>query len=175
MINLQKPIRSSSIIAKSSPLFNYWESNQTHQDQKKRLIKCDRSAKDTELFILEPYKWEVLYQSSIKQLQGGDMSAIKGFKILLKMLKPQEQDLTIKALSENNILNEELLVKVKDEKSFTSLESKFNLRKFSRILFAIFFNTYGINIKTNKRNLYEYSAHLIYKVKEITALSKTSR
>ena len=79
--------------AKSSPLFDYWNSNQSDKDEESRLQKSLRSSPAAVLFLEEPYKWEILFQSIIREIYKGDKDAIKGLKLLIKMVQIEEQEM----------------------------------------------------------------------------------
>ena len=52
-------------IAKSSPLYEYWNSDQGEEAEKKRLLKINSNERASNLFRDEPYKWENLYEKNI--------------------------------------------------------------------------------------------------------------
>ena len=62
-------------IAKSSPLYEYWNSEQDDKDEEKRLLKLNSNEPASNLFLYEPYKWENLYQSVVKNVINGDESS----------------------------------------------------------------------------------------------------
>ena len=85
-----KDLRKS--IRETSPLFEYWKSEQNEEDEVKRLQMSNNNFPAAGLFTKEPYKWEILYQSIIRELLSGDKDAIKGLRLLIGMLKEEEQE-----------------------------------------------------------------------------------
>ena len=75
----------SKAIKKASPLYEYWQSKQNDQDELARLNKASPDHPASALFKNEPYKWEVLFQSIIREIRNGDKDSFKGLKILLIM------------------------------------------------------------------------------------------
>ena len=67
-----------SKIKKISPLYSYWMSNQTDEDEKDRLLIANMDSKAVYLFEKEPYKWENLFQSIARQIINGDLDSIRG-------------------------------------------------------------------------------------------------
>ncbi len=170
-------------IEESSPLFNYWQSNQTEVDEQKRISKATSEGihcEGIELFINEPYKWEVLYQSILREIIETDSInnsqwhqsnsaqrdiSLKNLKKLLAMLSKEEQAITINSYYEKKLLKEELLIdlvstKINKNISHQNIKSQsfINFLRFTKILIAIFTNPYKINIKYSRGSLYEYTA-----------------
>ena len=71
-------------IAQTSPLYEYWNSEQDENDEKKRLLKLNPKEPASNLFSSEPYKWENLYQSVLRNVIDGDESSLKGLMVLNK-------------------------------------------------------------------------------------------
>ena len=69
-------------IETTSPLFDYWKSDQDDKDENKRLLKINPLEPAANLFKNEPYKWENLYQSIVRKIIRGDESSIKGLMVL---------------------------------------------------------------------------------------------
>ena len=65
-----------------SPLYSYWKSDQDEIDERNRLLIANKNSKALFLFEKEPYKWEILFQSIIREIINGDQSSIKGMKIM---------------------------------------------------------------------------------------------
>ena len=61
-------------IAQSSPLYEYWNSEQEENDENNRLLKLNPKEPASNLFRNEPYKWENLYQSVLRNVIRGDKS-----------------------------------------------------------------------------------------------------
>ena len=85
-------------IAQSSPLYEYWNSAQDDNDEKKRLLKLNSKEPASNLFRNEPYKWENLYRSVLKNVIGGDDSSIKGLMVLLSTIRKKEKDIVLNSL-----------------------------------------------------------------------------
>ena len=94
---MQKIAAKMSIknIEKTSPLYEYWNSEQTEKDNGLRLSKIEPNNGSTYLYKNEPYKWENLYQSVIREIQAGDNQSMKALFILLDMLRPLEKEKVI--------------------------------------------------------------------------------
>ena len=87
-------------IAKSSPLYEYWNSDQGEEAERNRLLKLNSNEQASNLFRYEPYKWENLYQSVVRNVIRGDESSIKGLMVLLSTIKKEEQDKSLIALED---------------------------------------------------------------------------
>ena len=145
---------ASLIIAKVSPLYDYWQSPQNDQDEKRRLGKANASAPASILFMEEPYKWEMLYQSIIREINRGDKDSIKGLRMLISMINVEEQERVLQDLSDKMLFSDEIICELKDKSTNTSTTKK-NRVRFIKILFAIFTNPYRIEIKRKKKHVYE--------------------
>ena len=84
-------------IAQSSPLYEYWNSDQDENDDKKRLLMLNAKEPASNLFRNEPYKWENLYQSVLKNVISGDDSSVKGLMVLLSTISKREKDIVLKS------------------------------------------------------------------------------
>ena len=151
-------------ISKSSPLFEYWESPQGKEDDQKRLSKAVFEEPAAVLFIKEPYKWEILFQSVTREVKNGDHNSIKGLRILIEMLNAQEKIKIFQNLSSQEIFDDEMIatLKGKDRKKETT---KHNPARFIRILFNIFTNPYCIEMKGKKIHIYEKTGSILYQLK----------
>ena len=87
-------------IAQSSPLYEYWNSEQDMNDEKKRLLKLNSNDPASILFRNEPYKWESLYQSVVENVIRGDESSIKGLMVLLSTINKNEKEKSLTALED---------------------------------------------------------------------------
>ena len=85
-------------IAESSPLYDYWNSDQGEEAEKKRLLKLNSNEPASILFRNEPYKWENLYQSIVRNVIRGDNSSVKGLMVLLSTINKKEKEKTLLAL-----------------------------------------------------------------------------
>ena len=142
------------IIAKTSPLHEYWHSQQNKSDETKRLNLSMNDSPASILFRQEPYKWETLFQSIILEIHRGDQDSIKGLKMLIGMLSKEEQEIMFRKFSDNELFSEEVLQKLK-ESSYEKSQTKKNRIRFLRILFAIFTNPYQLELKNDKNHIYE--------------------
>ncbi len=154
MIQAHKRKNLEDIIARSSPLFDYWNSKQNDADEANRLDKSLKDSQASVLFRQEPYKWEILFQSIIREIDKGDHDAIKGLNMLIKMLKDEEQKTIYEKFSINGLFEKSVLKKIQKQVPGNS-KTKKNRIRFLRILYAIFTNPYGIELKREKKHLYE--------------------
>ena len=116
------------------------------------------------LFKNEPYKWEILYQCTLRKIISGDMNSIKGLMVLLASLNKQEKENTLNELE--NILDNDIIIQLR-ELNYRDLDSNKNLIVFLSILFCIFTNPYGIEIKRDKQKIYEKTGMFFYKIKKV--------
>ena len=151
-------------IAQSSPLYEYWNSAQDENDENKRLLKLNSKEPASNLFRNEPYKWENLYRSVLKNVISGDDSSIKGLMVLLSTISKREKDIvlnSLEALLDNHVIN-----KLRNEK-YQDIKSSNNFYTAFRILFTIFFNMYDLEIKNEPKYLYEKIGMFFYKFRKI--------
>ena len=146
-------------IAKTSPMYNYWNSEQNDDDEQKRLLKLNSNEKLSNLFKYEPYKWENLYQSIIENIISGDNSSIKGLLILLSMLNKSEKEKTISSL--RNLLDDILIDKLRYDE-YKNIKSNFHLVRTIRIFLIIFTNPYGLEVKRDKKHIYEKTGDFFF-------------
>lgn len=71
----------------------------------------------------------------------------------------------LKAFDDNKIIAGEMLLLVKQEDA-SKTSTKKNLFRFARILFAIFTNPYGIEMKRPKAHIYERTGAAIYALRK---------
>ena len=155
----------ATIIEKASPLYDYWKSQQNEEDEKARLSKASSSNRAAYLFKEEPYKWENLYQSITREIARGDRDSIRGLRIILDTINSSEKEKMLKAFGDNKIIAGEMLLLVKQEDA-SKTSTKKNLFRFARILFAIFTNPYGIEMKRPKAHIYERTGAAIYALRK---------
>ncbi len=151
-------------IAKSSPLYEYWNSDQEEEAEIARLLKLNPNEPASALFRNEPYKWENLYQSIVRNVINGDESSIKGLMILLSTLTNNEKEKSLIALQ--YLLDKRLVNKLRNEK-YQDLKSNKNLLNALTILFNIFINPYGLEIKKDKKHLYEKTGMFFYHLRKL--------
>ena len=128
-------------IAKSSPLYTYWNSEQVENDENIRLLKLNKKESASILFKNEPYKWENLYQSVVRNLIRGDQSSIKALRILLSSISKKEKDTSLKAL--DKLLDKSVMRKIRNNK-YQEINSSGNFFTAFTILIIIFIIPYGL-------------------------------
>ena len=151
-------------IAQSSPLYEYWNSKQDENDEKNRLLKINKKAEASPLFMNEPYKWENLYQSVLRNVINGDESSIKGLMVLLSTINENEKDKVLNTLE--NLLNKEVIQKLRNEK-FRDMKSSKNFCNNFKILLNIFINPYELELKKEKKYIYEKTGMFFYKLRRV--------
>ena len=147
------------VISKSSPLYEYWNSDQDENDENERLLKLNQKEKTSNLFRNEPYKWENLYQSVVSNLIEGDESSLKGLLVLLSSLSKIEKDKCLNKLE--NLLDKNFIDRLRNE-NYRDIKSSTNVFNALKILFSIFFNRYGLEIKNKKNHIYEKTGMFFY-------------
>ena len=156
-------------IAKSSPLYEYWNSNQDEIDEKERLLKLNSKEPASNLFRNEPYKWENLYQSVVRNVIRGDESSIKGLMVLLSTLRKTEKDKCLMALGD--FLENPVIDKLRNEK-YQDMKSSKNIFSVIKILLNIFINPYCLKIKKDRNHIYEYTGMFFYQLRKVFLLNK---
>ena len=151
-------------IAKSSPLYEYWNSDQGEQAEKKRLLKLNSNEPASTLFRNEPYKWENLYQSVVRNVIRGDESSVKGLMVLLSTINKKEKDKTLRALQE--LLDEHVIIKLRNE-SYQDINSSRNFFSALIILCNIFINPYELELKKDKNHIYEKTGMFFYQLRKL--------
>lgn len=91
-------------IAQTSPLYEYWNSEQDENDEKKRLLKLNPKEPASNLFSSEPYKWENLYQSVLRNVIDGDESSLKGLMVLLSTISKKEKVIVLNSLDRKSVV-----------------------------------------------------------------------
>ncbi|WP_269623380.1 hypothetical protein [Prochlorococcus marinus] len=146
-------------LAKISPLYDYWLSAQTDENEEQRLLLANLESKASYLFEKEPYKWENLFQSIAREIINGDLESIRGMKILLSTIKSDQREKVIKAFSREGFFDESV-IKELNTKEMVEPSNKKNRFRFLRILLVIFTNPYGIVIRRKKNHIYERTGAL---------------
>ena len=157
-------------IAKSSPLYGYWNSSQEEEDEKIRLLKFNSSEPASNLFKNEPYKWENLYQSVLRNVIAGDESSMKALMILLSTITKKEKEKTLMFLKD--ILDESVIYKLRNGK-YHDMNTSRNLYTSLRILINIFINPYGIEIKKDKNHIYEKTGMFFHRLRKVFFLNNS--
>ena len=156
-------------IAKSSPLYEYWNSDQGEEEEKKRLLKLNSNEPASTLFRNEPYKWENLYQSVLNNVISGDDSSIKGLMVLLSTISKSEKDITLSSLEA--FLDKRIINKLRNE-NYQDIKSSKNFYTAFRILLTIFINPYDLELKKEPKHLYEKTGMFFYKFRKIVLSNK---
>ena len=154
----------NSSIAKLSPLYNYWNSEQSKIDENERLSKINKNSKALYLYQQEPYKWENLFQCIMIEIIKGDKSSLKALSILLDTLSEDENSRIICKLRQDSLLDEDLLSELFDS-DFSSKVSKKKPFRFLKIIVAIFTNSFNLEIKGEKKHIYEKTGHFFMKAR----------
>ena len=144
-----------------SPLNSYWQSYQNDFEDTNRLLIANKDSPAFYLFEKEPYKWEILFQSILREIINGDLTSLKGLQILLSTLSVEERKKVLKDLLVNKFINKDCYVKLNKPNEINS-KTKSNLIRFLRILLAIFTNPYSIELKRKKNHLYEKTGFIFY-------------
>ena len=156
-------------IAQTSPLYEYWNSEQDQNDENKRLLMVNPREPASKLFRDEPYKWENLYQSILGNIIGGDDSSIKGLIVLLSTISQKDRDIVINSLEA--LLDKHVIYKLRNEK-YQDIKSSKNFYTALRILLTIFINPYDLELKKEPKHLYERTGMFFYKFRKIVLLKK---
>ena len=156
-------------IAQSSPLYEYWNSDQDDNDDKKRLLMINPNEPASYLFRNEPYKWENLYQSVLKNVISGDDSSIKGLMVLLSTISKKEKNIVLNSLEA--LLEKHVIYKLRNQK-YQDIKSSKNFFTALRILLTIFINPYELELKKEPKHLYEKTGMFFYKLRKIVLLNK---
>ena len=156
-------------IAQSSPLYEYWNSEQDENDEKKRLLKLNPKEPASTLFSSEPYKWENLYQSVLRNVISGDESSLKGLMVLLSTISKKEKVIVLNSLE--TFLSKHTIYKLRNE-NYHDLKSSKNFYTTLRILLTIFINPYEIELKKEPIHLYEKTGMFFYKFRKVFLLNK---
>ena len=156
-------------IAQSSPLYEYWNSDQVVNDENKRLLKLNPKEPASNLFRNEPYKWENLYQSVLKNVIRGNDSSIKGLIVLLSTISNKEKDIALKSLEA--LLDQHVIYKLRNEK-YQDIKSSKNFYTAFRILLNIFINPYDLELKKEPKHLYEKTGMFVYRFRKIALSNK---
>ena len=162
-VNLIFHSMDTNLIAKSSPLYKYWQTSQNDSDEEERLLMVNNLSPAVILFKREPYKWENLYQSIIRELIKGDLTSIKGFKILIETINKEQRLNVIKNLKDQQIIDSNIIELINHPDSEIT-NSKKNYFRAIKILFAIFINPYRIEVKRSKNHLYEKTGYFFLRV-----------
>ena len=156
-------------IAQSSPLYEYWNSEQDGNDENKRLLKLNSKEPASNLFRNEPYKWENLYQSVLRNVIRGDESSIKGLMVLMSTISAKEKDNVFKSLE--TLLDKNVIYKLRNGK-YQDLKSGTKLYTALKILLTIFFNPYELELKKDKNHIYERTGMFFYQFKRFILFNK---
>ena len=152
------------LIPQSSPLYEYWNSEQEENDENKRLLKLNPNEPKSILFSNEPYKWENLYQCVLINIMRGDLSSIKGLIVLLSMINKMEKDKVIKSLE---VFLDKRVINILRNEKYQDLETCINFFTSLRIFFCIFTNPYGLVLKKEQQYIYEKTGMISYNFRKL--------
>ena len=156
-------------IAKSSPLYEYWNSDQGEEADEKRLLKLNSNEPASTLFRNEPYKWENLYQSVVRNVIRGDESSVKGLMVLLSTINKNEKDKSLMALEE---LLDDHIINILRNENYQDLNSSRNFFSSLKILLNIFINPYGIKLKNGNNHIYEKTGMFFYQLRKVVLFNR---
>ena len=159
-------MNKNSIIGEISPLYEYWHSSQDDIAVIKMQKIINEESFAANLLKYEPYKWENLYQSIVREIVNGDMSSLKGFNVILGSINESERNKLLEDLCSNAIFSQEIISIIKNPLKNNNNHNR-NIFRTIRILTAIFTNPYGIEIKRKKNHIYEYSGTAINIVRKL--------
>tara|TARA_B100000579_G_scaffold426902_1_gene434773 strand:+ start:385 stop:867 length:483 start_codon:yes stop_codon:yes gene_type:complete len=151
-------------IARSSPLYEYWNSDQGEESEKKRLLMLNSSEPASNLFRNEPYKWENLYQSVVRNVIRGDESSVKGLMVLLSSINKYEKEKSLRILGD--LLDKHIINKLRDG-NYRDLKSNRNFLSVLIILVNIFINPYDLELKKEKNHIYEKTGMFFYQFRKV--------
>ncbi len=150
-------------ISQSSPLYEYWNSEQDENDENQRLLKLNYSEPASNLFRSEPYKWENLYQSILRNVINGDESSIKGLMVLLSTITRKEKEKVLSSLE--FILDKQVINKLRNG-NYQDMKSSKNFYTALKILVTIFINPYQLEIKKERNHIYERTGMFFYQFRK---------
>ena len=156
-------------IAQSSPLYEYWNSDQDENDENKRLLKLNKKEPASNLFRNEPYKWENLYQSVVRNVIRGDESSVKALMVLLSTINENEKNKSLRTLGD--LLDKHVINKLKNE-NYQDIKSSKNFLSAFKILFNIFINPYDLELKKDKNHIYEKTGMFFYQLRKVVLFNK---
>ena len=156
-------------IAESSPLYEYWNSDQGEDAENKRLLKLNSSEPASVLFKDEPYKWENLYQSVVRNVIRGDNSSVKGLMVLLSTINKNEKDKSLMALE---ALLDEQVINILRNGNYQELNSSKNFFSSLIILMNIFINPYGLELRKDKNHIYEKTGMFFYQLRKLVLFNR---
>ena len=156
-------------IAKSSPLYDYWNSDQGNEAEQKRLLKLNSNEPASNLFKNEPYKGENIYQSVVRYVIRGDQSSVKALLVLLSTINREEKEKALIAL--DDLIDSSLVMKLRNER-YQDLKSSKNFFTAIKIIFNIFINPYGLEIKKDKNHIYEKTGTFFAQIRKLVLFKK---
>ena len=156
-------------IEKSSPMYEYWNSDQDQNDENKRLLKLNNQEPASILFRNEPYKWEILYQSVVRNIIRGDETSIKGLMVLLSTISKKEKDKSLMSLA--LILDKDVIHKLRNVK-YQDIKTSKKFFTSLKILLNIFINPYGLEIKNDRNHIYEITGMFFFQLRKLFFVNK---
>ena len=156
-------------ISQLSPLYEYWNSDQDNNDENMRLLKINPNEPASNLFRNEPYKWENLYQSVVRNVIRGDESSVKGLMVLLSSINKYEKEKSLRILGD--LLDKHIINKLRDG-NYQDLKSNKNFLSILIILVNIFINPYDLELKKEKNHIYEKTGMFFYQLRKVVLFNK---
>ncbi len=139
------------------------------RQKKKRLLKLNSNEPASTLFRNEPYKWENLYQSVVRNVIRGDESSIKGLMVLLSTINKKEKDKSIMSLE--LLLDSHVINQLKNE-NYKDIKSNKNYFSAFIILLNIFINPYGLELKKERNHIYEKTGMFFYQLRKVVLFNR---
>ncbi len=190
-------MKSTKSIEKTSPLYDFWNSKQNSKDTSNRLEKTNNDSKImgySQLFISDAYKWEILYQTLIREIikketkernginQEPEMldQSIGKLKKLLIMLNSEEGRAVINRLENNRIVSsysiDQLRLSYKNNYQDVDItkNTRIGLGNLLKVLWAIFTNPYLVELKRDRSSVYEHTGYICLKIRKIWLNRKRS-
>ncbi len=146
-------------VEKTSPLYEYWRSSQSDQQEKLRLSIANPNSRASGLFLKEPYKWENLFQSVVREIMRGDYDSIYAMRILLDTVTTSTREKIMLAFVKEGLFDDSVIQKIQDV-NYSQPKKKDRFR-FLRILVVIFTNPYGLIIRRRKNHIYEFTGSFL--------------
>ena len=123
------------------------------------------NSKAASLYKDEPYKWENLYQCTLREILNGDHQSIKALKILLGSLKSSSEEEIIRLYEQNKIFDSTVISDLKNDETLEIVSAR-KFFKVLRILPVIFANPYNLELKGKKNHLYEKTGYLSFYIRK---------
>ncbi len=161
---------STNKFSEYSPLYDYWNSQQEVQDLEKMLILCSKDINSSSLVRKEPYKWEVFFQFTIRQIYQENKYSIKIFYILINMLSNKETIRIIKKIKESPLFSDEIKQSLNDKLNLSNPNFISRCIRPLYIIFILYCNIYLIPLNNVYKKPYLITAKLVLQFSRIFKL-----